>query len=92
MTLPRDETVDSPRVRADLTRLDARLDEALPNSRIASYASTGDKTFVSRGGRTTFAIVYPEPDPDSAFGESPRAERAPARRSRARRSRASPCA
>ena len=75
-TIPAGESVDSPAVRADLARLDERLEEALPNSRIASYASTGDETFVSDDGRTTFAIVYPQPDPDSAFGENPKAEEA----------------
>jgi putative drug exporter of the RND superfamily len=74
--LPQDKTVDSPGVRADLAKVDARLDRALPSSRIASYASTGDRTFVSDDGHTTFAVVYPQPDPDSAFGENPRAERA----------------
>ncbi|MDQ4041270.1 MAG: MMPL family transporter, partial [Actinomycetota bacterium] len=74
--LPQGQTVASPGVRADLAKLDARLARALPNARIASYASTGDRTFVSGDGRTTFAIVYPQPDPDSAFGENPAAERA----------------
>jgi putative drug exporter of the RND superfamily len=76
VTLGEGVTVDSPGVRADLNRIDARLDEALPNSRIASYASTGDEAFVSDDGRTTYALVYPPPDPDSAFGENPRAEEA----------------
>jgi RND superfamily putative drug exporter len=76
VTLPEGKTVASPGVRADLAQIDARLNEALPNARIASYASTDDRTFVSDDGRTTFAIVYPQPDPDSAFGENPRAERA----------------
>jgi RND superfamily putative drug exporter len=76
VTLPEGESVDSPAVRADLKQVDARLNEALPGSRIASYASTGDETFVSDDGRTTFAIAYPQPDPDSAFGENPRAEQA----------------
>src|SRR5687768_15637999 len=40
VTLPEGKTVDSPGVRADLERLDARLERALPGSRIASYAST----------------------------------------------------
>jgi RND superfamily putative drug exporter len=75
-TLPEGESVDSPAAKADLTQLEARLTEALPNARIASYASTGDKTFVSDDGRTTFAVIYPQPDPDSAFGENPRAEKA----------------
>src|SRR6266700_5334947 len=47
VTLPRGESVRSPGVQADLKRLDARLERALPGARIASYASTGDSTFVS---------------------------------------------
>ena len=31
---------------------------ALPDARIASYASTHDRAFVSDDGRTTFALVY----------------------------------
>ena len=60
--------------------------------RIASYASTGDRAFVSEDGRTTFAVVYPQPDPDSVFGENPRAEKAAsaALRGRDRRRRAGP--
>ena len=38
--------------------------------------STGDRAFVSKDGRTTFAIVYPKPDPNSAFGENPDAAKA----------------
>jgi putative drug exporter of the RND superfamily len=75
VTLPRGDTVDSPGVRDDLRRLDARLDRALPGSRIASFASTGDRGFVSDDGRTTFALVYPRPDRDSTFGQNPRAMR-----------------
>ncbi len=78
VTLPDGESVDSPAVTADLEALDERLAGAdgLENARIASYASTGDETFVSDDGTTTFAIVYPQPDPDSAFGENPAAEKA----------------
>jgi putative drug exporter of the RND superfamily len=74
--LPEGTRADSPSVRADLAKVDRALERALPNSRLASYASTGDKTFMSDDGRTTFAVVYPQPDPDSAFGENPRAEKA----------------
>ena len=73
VTLPEGKTVDSPGVRARLAGVDKRLERALPGSRIASYASTGDRGFVSSDGRTTFAIVYPQPDPDAAFGENPKA-------------------
>jgi RND superfamily putative drug exporter len=76
VTLPEGQSVDSPAVRSDLARIDARLQEALPAARIASYASTRDDTFVSDDGSTTFAVVYPQPDPDSAFGENPKAEKA----------------
>jgi putative drug exporter of the RND superfamily len=76
VTLPRGESVRSAEVRADPARVDARLERALPGARIASYPSTGDSVFVSKDGRTAFALVYPRPDPGSAFGENPQAERA----------------
>ena len=76
VTLPEGESVDSPGVKGELAQIDTRLAEALPAARIASYASTGDDTFVSDDGRTTFAVIYPQPDPNSAFGENPAAEEA----------------
>jgi RND superfamily putative drug exporter len=76
VTLPAGKTVDSPGVRNELTRVDQRLERALPNARIASYASTGDKTFVSNDRRTLFAVVYPPADPDSQFGDNAKAEKA----------------
>jgi putative drug exporter of the RND superfamily len=76
VTLPEGQSVDSAAVKSDLAKVDARLEKALPAARIASYASTGDDTFVSKDGATTFAIVYPQPDPSSAFGENPAAEKA----------------
>jgi putative drug exporter of the RND superfamily len=79
VTLPKGESVNSPQVQTELAQIDSRLDEALPNARIASYASTGDDTFVSDDRRTTYALVYPQPDPDSAFGENPAAEKVASR-------------
>ena len=73
VTIPKDQSVDSPQVKSDLHKLDDSLAKTLPGSRVASYASTGDKAFVSDDGHTTFAIVYPKPDPDSAFGDNPNA-------------------
>jgi putative drug exporter of the RND superfamily len=73
VTLPAGESIDSPQVKSDLQKLDGQLAKTLPGSRVASYASTGDKAFVSDDGRTTFAIVYPRPDPDSSFGDNPQA-------------------
>jgi putative drug exporter of the RND superfamily len=76
VTLPKGKTVGSPGVRSELARVDARLEQALPGARMASYASTGDRAFVSDDGRTAFALVYPRPDANSAFGENPKAEKA----------------
>jgi len=76
VTLPKGKTVDSAGVRAELAGIDDRLRKALPGSRIASFASTGDRTFVSKDGRTTFALAYPRPDPNSQWGEAPKAAKA----------------
>jgi RND superfamily putative drug exporter len=76
VTLPEGKTVDSPGVRPELAGVDQRLERAVPNARIASYASTGDRTFISDDGRTTFAVVYPPADPDAQFGENAKAEKA----------------
>jgi putative drug exporter of the RND superfamily len=76
VTLPAGTDVDSTQVRADLAAIDDRLRSALPGSRIASFASTGDRAFVSDDGRTTFALAYPRPDPGSQFGEAPQAAKA----------------
>jgi RND superfamily putative drug exporter len=53
------DTVRSPQVLAGLRGLDRRIAAVLPRAREASYASTGSSSFVSRDGRTTFALVYP---------------------------------
>jgi putative drug exporter of the RND superfamily len=79
VTLPEGKTLDSPGVKAELAAVDERLRRALPGSRIASFASTGDRTFVSNDGRTTFALAYPRPDPSSQFGEAPKAAKAASR-------------
>jgi putative drug exporter of the RND superfamily len=74
--LPDGRSVDAPQVRADLNELEDRLREGLPGARVASFASTGDRAFVSDDGRTTFALVYPRPDAKSQWGENPEAEKA----------------
>jgi RND superfamily putative drug exporter len=75
VTLPAGKTVDSPGVRSDLKAVETRVERALPHARVASYASTGDRAFVSADGRTTFAVVNPLPDPDQPFGDNPNAEK-----------------
>src|SRR5919108_2674522 len=75
VTLPKGTSADSPAVKADLAQVDRKLEKALPGSRLVSYASTGDRAFVSKDGSTTFGLVYPPPDPDSVFGENAKAEK-----------------
>jgi putative drug exporter of the RND superfamily len=79
VTLPRGETVDSPGVKAELAAVDARLRRALPHARVASFASTGSRAFVSKDGRTVFALAYPRSAANSDWGENPEAARAATR-------------
>jgi RND superfamily putative drug exporter len=79
VTLPAGTTVDSPGVKAQLAAVDARLRRALPDARIASFASTGSRAFVSKDRRTVFALVYPRLAAKSDWGENPQAARAATR-------------
>ena len=56
--LPPGTTVDSPGVREQLGNAVAKIETTLPDAMSASYASTGDRAFVSDDGRTTFGLVY----------------------------------
>ena len=76
VTLPPGTTVDSPEVKAQLAAVDARLRRALPQARIASFASTGSRAFVSNDGRTAFALAYPRLLARSDWGENPEAAKA----------------
>lgn len=58
VSLPAGKSVDSPAVRSELAAALQKITAAVPNSRVASYASTHDRDFVSEDGRTTFALVY----------------------------------
>ena len=77
VTLPAGTGVSSPTVRAGLTRVQAKLRQAIPGARTASYASAGDRALVSADGRTTFVLAYPPPDNES-FGVNSRAAKAAA--------------
>jgi putative drug exporter of the RND superfamily len=79
VVLPAGTTVDSPGVKAELAAADARLRAALPHARIASFASTGSRAFVSKDGRTVFALAYPRPAAKPEWGENPEAARAATR-------------
>ena len=72
VTLPAGTSVSSPAVRAGLDMVAVKLQRAIPRSRTASFASTGDRAFVSTDGRTTFVLAYPPPDNES-FGTNTKA-------------------
>jgi RND superfamily putative drug exporter len=74
--LPAGRTVETTAVRAQLRGVEDKLRAALPGARVAGYGSTGDTAFVSRDGRTAFAIAFARPDPNQPFGDNPKAERA----------------
>jgi putative drug exporter of the RND superfamily len=57
--LPDGTSADDPAIQEEMTALLDRVEEAAPETRSVSYASTGDPAFVSEDGRTTFALIYP---------------------------------
>ena len=61
--LPRGVTVATPGVKGQVAAAFAAVSAALPGARVVSYASTGNRAFVSADGRTTFALVYPLAQP-----------------------------
>jgi RND superfamily putative drug exporter len=75
VSLPAGTSASSPTVERAVAGVGRRIAAAVPGARIASYASTRDRAFVSRDGRTTFVLAYPRPTPGS-FGQSPKAARA----------------
>jgi RND superfamily putative drug exporter len=79
VTLPAGTTVDSPGVASGLRAVEARIERTLPGTRLASYASTHNRTFSSSDGRTTFVLAYPRPDPKQAFNDNPEAAKAATR-------------
>jgi putative drug exporter of the RND superfamily len=78
VTLPVGTQVSAPAVRAGLERVAAKLQLTLPGARIASYASTGSRAFVSANGRTTFLLAYAPPDNESFGNNTLAAKRAAA--------------
>jgi RND superfamily putative drug exporter len=73
VTLPAGASIGSSAVRGELAAVERRMAQALPGSRVAGYASTGNAAFVSRDRHTTFILVYPRPDPTQAFNDNPKA-------------------
>jgi RND superfamily putative drug exporter len=58
ITLPNNLTVDSPGIKAQLAASFKRMAAAVPGSRSASWASTGNNGFVSADRHTTFELIY----------------------------------
>ena len=69
VTLPEGTTVDSPGVAEELDSALAQVQAALPEARLTSYVSTGDRAFVSDDGRTTFALLWIPPQPGFDVGQ-----------------------
>ena len=61
ITVPAGQKVTDPATAAATGRAFAALARAVPGVRIADYATTGDRAFVTSDGRSTFALVYTAP-------------------------------
>jgi len=61
ITVPAGQKVTDPAVAAATGRAFAAVARAIPGVRIADYATTHDPAFVTRDGRSTFALVYTAP-------------------------------
>src|SRR5439155_21892166 len=66
ITVPAGQKVPAPAVAAATGRAFGALARAIPGVRIADYATTHNPAFVTRDGRSTFALVYTAPV--SGFG------------------------
>jgi RND superfamily putative drug exporter len=68
ITVAAGQKVTDPATAAATGRAFAALARAIPGVRIADYATTHNPAFVTRDGRTTFALVYTAPT--AGFGGS----------------------
>jgi RND superfamily putative drug exporter len=75
VTLPKGKSATDPAIKADLTKLEQRVQTTLPDARVAGFGSTGDRAFVSKDGRTAFVVAFPPADPNATFGGNPDAEK-----------------
>jgi RND superfamily putative drug exporter len=61
VTVPAGQRITDPAVAAATGRAFAALARAIPDVRIADYATTHNPAFITRDGRSTFALVYTAP-------------------------------
>ncbi|MEU2339773.1 MMPL family transporter [Streptomyces sp. NPDC006654] len=67
LDLPAGQTVNSPQAQANLRAVDRGIATAAPSLRLVSYASSGSRTLVGNGGRSTIVLAYPpKPGDDMA--------------------------
>ncbi len=69
LTVPAGQRVSAPAVAAATGRVFAAAARAVPHARIADYATTHDPAFITRDGRSTFAVVYTPRG--NGFGSAP---------------------
>ena len=67
LTVAPGQRVTDPSVAAETGRVFGAIGQQRQSVRIADFATTGDRAFVTRDDRTTFALVYP-PAQASGFG------------------------
>ena len=61
LTAPAGQRIDTPAVARTSAQVFSALQRAMPGVRIADYATTGNRDFITRNGQTTFALVYTPP-------------------------------
>jgi RND superfamily putative drug exporter len=66
LTVAPGQRVTDPAVAAETGRVFGAIRQSAPDVRIADFSATGDRQFVTRDGRTTFALVFTPPG--SGFG------------------------
>jgi RND superfamily putative drug exporter len=66
LTVPAGQRVTDPAVAAEAGRVFGAIAASVPGVRVADYSSTGNRAFLTRDERTTFALVYTPPS--NSFG------------------------
>jgi putative drug exporter of the RND superfamily len=62
LTVPAGQRIADPTVAAATGRAFAAIARAVPHARIADYATTHNRAFLTRDGRSTFALVFTAPE------------------------------
>jgi RND superfamily putative drug exporter len=61
LTVPAGQRISDPAIAAQTGRIFATAAAALPHARVADYATTHNRAFLTKDGRSTFALVYTPP-------------------------------